>query len=485
LLLHLLPSLSFIMPSTYIRPTIRKPSGKNSKTIAASSSSSPPVQELEQKMGSWMGLGSSPSSQPEEAAEAPKKPTSILKAPKYPSATSVSAPQHITEQTKPYGGDETKITSTSGTEAQPEPTKGPYTSAVVCEQFVVERDPYQPIRKNRQKQNKQVSHSAVEGYEIASTTLDPTQPKSGAPNDEKPSDLDQQTNKNSETDSAQNSEDDPMMILSSVEELFEAAGEELPKDRTTITPDTKLVEADMAFSVMTEEEYGENVTEMRRESEAEREDVYKMFMGNENIFDDDISQAGSDDDSEGEEEFLNFMMEQEMNGEEEDQEEVEEAQLRAFSLIWSAFLEWLTAEAVEWMARLEGTAENADKPLYSNDWSPQVDRSDIGASRCAGLMAMIKMYLPSSMEALNHPEDMRRTAEHRIGDFLRTFDYSSEAPKLPTKMWKAVTCILLDMVLLETRPKSVESVPPTVEAVGITIDEYRYLTRSAVQTFQH
>jgi hypothetical protein len=472
------------MSSTHIRPKIRKPSGKNSKTIAASSSSSPPVQELEQKMGSWMGLGSSPSSQPEEAAEAPTKPTSILKAPKYSSATSVSAPQHIIEQTKPYGGDETKITSTSGTETQPEPTKGPYTP-VVCEQFVVERDPYQPIRKNRQKQNTQVSHSAVEGYEIASTTLNPAQPKSGALNDEKPSDLDQQTNKQTETDSAQNSKDDPMVILSSVEELFEAAGEEMPKDRTTITPDTKLVEADMAFSVMTHEEYGENVTEMRRELEAEREDVYKMFTGSDNIFDDDTSQAGSDDDSEGEEEFLNFMMEQEEDYYEEDQQVVEEAQLRAFSLIWSSFLEWLTPEAVEWMARLEGTGENADKPLYSNNWTPQVDRSDIGASRCAGLMAMIKMYLPSSMEALKHPEDMRRTAEHRIGDFLRTFDYSSEAPKLPTKMWKAVTCILLDMVLLETRPKSVESVPPTVEAVGITIDEYIYLTRSAVQTFQH
>jgi hypothetical protein len=217
-----------------------------------------------------------------------------------------------------------------------------------------------------------------------------------------------------------------------------------------------------------------------------------MFMGNDNIFgEDDNSQAGSDDDSEAEEEFLNFMMEQEMYGEEmgfheEDKVVVEEAPLRSFSLIWSAFLEWLTFESVEWMARLEGTAENGDKPpLYSNDWTPHVDRSDIGASRCAGLMAMIKMYLPSCMVALNHPEDMQRTAEHRIGDLLRTFDYSSEAPKLPTKMWKAITCILLDMVMLETRPKSIESVPPTVEAVGITIDEYKYLTRSAVQTFHH
>lgn len=73
----------------------------------------------------------------------------------------------------------------------------------------------------------------------------------------------------------------------------------------------------------------------------------------------------------------------------------------------------------------------------------------------------------------------------RLGDFLRTFDYSREAPKLGVKMWKAITCILLDLVMIESRREaSVATVPPAVSAVEMTIDEYRYLTRSAVQTFQ-
>ena len=72
----------------------------------------------------------------------------------------------------------------------------------------------------------------------------------------------------------------------------------------------------------------------------------------------------------------------------------------------------------------------------------------------------------------------------RLGDFLRTFDYSREAPKLGVKMWKAITCILLDMVMVETREAAVETVPPAVSAVEMSLDEYRYLTRSAVQTFQ-
>ena len=73
----------------------------------------------------------------------------------------------------------------------------------------------------------------------------------------------------------------------------------------------------------------------------------------------------------------------------------------------------------------------------------------------------------------------------RLGDLLRTFDYSREAPKLGVKMWKAITCILLDMVMVETRREaSVETVPPAVSAVEMSLDEYRYLTRSSVQTFQ-
>lgn len=493
-LVYSLSSHSCIMTSTHIRPKMRKSSGKNSKTQAASSSASQPVQELEQKMESWMGISAPPSTTAEEASEALKLPTSILKTPKYPSAKigAGTAVQHSEPAAEPHGGvDEATTESASQLESQPEPSMRTF-APVVCEQFVIERDPFLPKRQNRQKQKEQTSHSAVEGYETTVTSMsNPVQPKEGPLDEATPSKRNNEI-ENMEVESTQsNGKEDPMVILNSVEELFEAAGEVLPKDRTTITSDTKLVEADMAFSVMTQEQYGEKVTHLRREMEAEREDVYNMFMGTEDIFEGgNRSQVdGSDDDSEGEEEFLNFMMEQEMNGEgedysEEDQETILEATPRAFALIWTAFAEWLTPEAVEWMARLEHPDKSSDKPLYRNGWTPQVDRSDIGASRCAGLMAMIKMYLPSSMEALNHPDDMRRIAEHRIGDFLRTFDYSSEAPKLPTKLWKAITCILLDMVLLETRAKSVETIPQSVETVGMTLDEYKYLTRTAVQTFQ-
>eukprot|EP00980_Cylindrotheca_fusiformis_P021173 scaffold8136_cov127-Cylindrotheca_fusiformis.AAC.13 len=537
------------MSSSHIRPRIRKSAGgqknnNNKKTVQAASAAAP-VQELEQRMEAWMGLNSSPPSTEAGASNADatsKKPSGILKTPKYSFSsitTTTMANESLTQRTTieqtgtDIGEEEEDTNTTSPMENVSDSIQGQAAApAVICERFVIERDPYhrpnKSKNKNRQKetQTAQGSHAAVEGYETK-TALSPSSPLvtfSKNPGPRPTTTTDSSTRQSEEDINSSSSpqteqlpnvgsavaqgtkknvdakdDESPMIVLNSLEELFEAAGQELPKDRSTITPDTKLVEADMAFSVMTQEQYGEKMTQMKRELEAEREDVYKMFRGTENIFGDDdeigsSSQAESDGDSDGEdeddEEFLEFLME---HGEGDDYDDDGEAEVappplpRAFTLIWTALAEWLTPEAVEWMARLEHpekSSSSSNEPLYRNGWTPQVDRSDIGASRCAGLMAMIKMYLPSSMDAMNHPADMRRTAEHRIGDFLRTFDYSSEAPKLPTKMWKTITCILLDMVLIETRAKTVDSVPPSVEAVGMTIEEYKYLTRKAVQTFQ-
>ena len=48
-----------------------------------------------------------------------------------------------------------------------------------------------------------------------------------------------------------------------------------------------------------------------------------------------------------------------------------------------------------------------------------------------------------------------------------------------------MTTILLDLVLVETREKDTASivVPPSAKAVGMAIEEFRYITRSAVQGF--
>ncbi|KAL3935419.1 MAG: hypothetical protein SGBAC_009058 [Bacillariaceae sp.] len=356
------------------------------------------------------------------------------------------------------------------------------------------------MRKTRPKDaTTTMSHDTIEGYQPSQThqpavsftpqTYSTSTEEQKAPRNTQP---------NHESANSLADEEEPQIILSSFEELFEAAGNEMPADRNKITPDTKLVEADLSFSVMTQEHYGEKMTEMKREIAQEQQDMYRMFMGNEKVFGDESSGDGEesdDDDDNSEEELQNLFMEQEMDMDvddyyqDDDDDEVDDSEQtnntpRAFSLIWGALSRWWTPEAVAWMARLENQSSADDGSLYgNNNWSPHVDRSDIGASRCAGLMAMVKLYLPSSMSELSFPQELQRTAESRIGDWLRTFDYSAEAPKLPVKMWRAISCMLLDMVLVESR-KPVEKLPPSVVAVGISLDEYKYLTRSAVQAFQ-
>mmetsp|Transcript_39607 Transcript_39607/g.95725 ORF Transcript_39607/g.95725 Transcript_39607/m.95725 type:complete len:524 (+) Transcript_39607:1-1572(+) len=505
-------SVERVMSSTHIRPKVRKANAKTTKTPTKPPTQHDSVDALEHKMGSWMGLSSggdkatSPSVQPESAAfikttiattAVTAASTSSPEPAAVPEATQTETIQETTATKKPVGIlKKPKYSSTGTTVSQPQAAKDDNVSLpkkkaaapVVCEQFVVERDPFQkPMRKTRPKTKDATSHAAIEGYQPSQTTQPVVSftPADSANTEQKAKGNPQPQNESAGTTTT----DEPQIVLSSFEELFEAAGNEMPADRTNVTPDSNVVEADLSFSVMTQEHYGEKMTEMKRELVQEQQDMYRMFMGNDNVFGAESGTGGeeSDEDSEGEEEFLNFLMEQEMDADnddyyQDDDDDVQESAPRAFSLIWGALSRWWTPEAVEWMARLEKPL-SVDTPLYGNNWSPQVDRSDIGASRCAGLMAMVKMYLPSSMRELGFPQDLQRTAESRIADWLRTFDYSAEAPKLPVKMWKAISCILLDMVLVENR-KTAEKLPPSVAAVDISLDEYKYLTRSAVQAFQ-
>ena len=513
------------MSSTHIRPKIRKANAKTTTSPTKQTANDDSVDALERKMGSWIGLSSRGDKATSASVVEPESTVSIIttataattttttastSSPQpepepspVPDATRTETIQETTSTKKPAGILKKPKYSPAGTTgSQPQAAKDDNTSirnkkavtGVVCEQFVVERDPFQkPMRTTRlkTKETTTASHATIEGYQPLQT---PQPAVSFAPADSANVEQTAQGNTQpTEPSASSTGEDEPQIVLSSFEELFEAAGNEMPADRTNITPDSKLVEADLSFSVMTQEQYGEKVTEMKRELAKEQEDLYRMFMGNENVFDGGDSTSGreeSDEDSEGEEEFANFLMEQEMGDadgddyyqDDDDDNNVQESTPRAFTLIWGALSRWWTPEAVEWMARLERPS-STDTPLYGNNWSPQVDRSDIGASRCAGLMAMVKMYLPSSMHELGFRQDLQRTAESRIADWLRTFDYSSEAPKLPVKMWKAISCMLLDMVLVESRKTVVEKLPPSVAAVGMSLDEYKYLTRSAVQAF--
>ena len=173
-----------------------------------------------------------------------------------------------------------------------------------------------------------------------------------------------------------------------------------------------------------------------------------------------------------------------------EEEERPEPEVRVFTLLWHALTNWMTHDTVRWAKSLRDSHENSKHEDHNTlsvdiEWTPIVDRTDIGASRCAGVLAMIRLYLGGCMEELNHPPEERRRAVKRLNDIMRTFDYTQENPKLEASHWKVMTCILLDAVLIETRDDPILMTPPSVAAVGMTVDEFEYLSRKAVLTFDH
>ena len=452
-----------------IRPRVRKTTTNKSKAVTNDVT----IEETRVRMESWMGLSPETKKRGEEqttniapaesefAASKPK-PTSILKTPKY--TKSIDSAATVTPAAP-----------------SPPPPKAKNKKPIICKDVIVERDPHQPPpkRKPKKRQPQNHHHAAVEGY-LPTTAMSQSQVVSPVPS---PSSTDAE-NKQDQLPASKSRGDtdkEEPLILNSMEELFQAAGKELPDNPTTVTTDAQLVEADISFSVMTQDQYDGKLAEIKREQQQDRDAQQKMFMGKEEIFgdeEDDEEESDSEEDA-----FLEMLMEQELEDDDDDHlEDVSEEQPRAFRKLWDALSDWITPEAVEWMRRLETPGDDESR-TFSSNWTPQVDRSDVGASRCAGLMAMVKLYLPSSMRELKHSDDVRRTAEKRLGDLLRTFDYSREAPKLEVKLWKAMTCVLLDMVMIETRVDALESLPPSVQAVGMALEEYKYLTRSGVQTF--
>jgi hypothetical protein len=522
--------MSETAPSKQIRPKVRSKTAsklqdaENPKSSAARLDADTQVEETRQRMENWMGLkGSSnndttslkasgasvnddrdtssssgtPASQQglqdedntsSVAASGPPA-KSILKTPKYTKRPKInsSSPPHTS-----------KVSPESEPSEDPNASVEPQQNAI-CKNVVVERDPTQPMLKRKVKTRppSAQSHSAVEGYIPSTASMPPPAAAAAAATaavhfEETPTSHPQNPASNENADTSP-------LVLNSLEEMFEAAGEALPPqhDPNKITEDTKLLEADIAFSVMTQDQYDGKLSELKEQHEQERQDQLKVFLGTDDIFEGEhVSQEGelSDEDDDD-----NDMLEMLMGGDEENADDYYfdddghqdgqefERKPRAFRLLWDTLSEWITPEAMQYLSFLEETTKESNSG--QQNWTcPAIERSDVESSRGAGLMAMVKLYLPKSLEELGFPSELRRTADIRLGELLRTFNYVQEAPKLPVKLWKAMTCILLEIVMVEHGAKDdagtkKTALPPSVATVEMTMDEYRYLTHSVVKTF--
>jgi len=266
------------------------------------------------------------------------------------------------------------------------------------------------------------------------------------------------------------------------------------------------IEADIEFSYMAEEEYDETM-ELAKSTGVSHEEILKSKVsfngigkGNDMIEDganesQDVSMSASDEND-------NDMMDFFAHEEEEEEEQIgAQPSISPFMVLWNVLAKWITSEGVqilqEW--RQELFHENYIGPVVkesseTQEYSPQnINTSDVSLSRCAGLMSMLKLNMSMSLSELGY-NYTNKIVESRLGDFIKTFDFDQPMVKLDSDMWAALTTVLLEIILPKNNAKNTDgakwrptnsSLPSQLQKVGLTIEEYHYLTCTAIPSMYH
>ena len=278
-------------------------------------------------------------------------------------------------------------------------------------------------------------------------------------------------------------------------------------DDSTKNPldETSVLEADLEFTCMSAQEYDamlkesetsetfkENDTEGDEEPDTENTDGFL-----------DDSDAGNEDDSDDEGGLFDFF------GGGDDDSLVEEAlpppPLRPFMVLWNALSGWITAEAVAVLRKHKSELfssngkEGVILETKGDGTDMHIGTSDIDASRCAGLMTMLKMNLVKALsESGYNSEDgyTRRIAENRLSEFVQCFDFSRSMVKFDMKMYRALTIVLVSIVLprhdiayegeagiiVKDEPSDEIPFPSPLHEIGVTEEEFKYLVNRAIPT---
>jgi hypothetical protein len=171
-------------------------------------------------------------------------------------------------------------------------------------------------------------------------------------------------------------------------------------------------------------------------------------------------------------------------------------------MIWNALSTWITPEAVLTLREFKNDLFENESHIIPDDSVPArndpPEMSDIASSRAAGLMSMLKMHLSKCLTELGYNGNdgyTKRVAETRLSNFIQHFDYSKPMVQFHSDMWRAVTVILLDIVLpkydiayegqsglIISSGQLDISIPIStyVTSIGISREEYNYLVTKAI-----
>mmetsp|Transcript_8426 Transcript_8426/g.15334 ORF Transcript_8426/g.15334 Transcript_8426/m.15334 type:complete len:436 (-) Transcript_8426:28-1335(-) len=178
------------------------------------------------------------------------------------------------------------------------------------------------------------------------------------------------------------------------------------------------------------------------------------------------------------------------------------AELRSFRVLWELLTRWTTPSTIELVLHYQGK-EHKQPAVESPQSRPEEEKSstesctrnevDIGASRMASIMTMLKMNITRSTSELKKMHKLKthdgievidqRKVEQRLADLVRTFDSAAPAANLNMKMWKGLTTILIAISFppLSTSLATDDTmVPPSIRPLKMSAEEYRYLTQSAI-----
>mmetsp|Transcript_12586 Transcript_12586/g.19399 ORF Transcript_12586/g.19399 Transcript_12586/m.19399 type:complete len:436 (-) Transcript_12586:1014-2321(-) len=175
-------------------------------------------------------------------------------------------------------------------------------------------------------------------------------------------------------------------------------------------------------------------------------------------------------------------------------------EMRAFLIIWQTLSRWVTPATIELLQGQCIDDKSTTEPQStaaeesSNNEISERRSVEIGASRRSGIMSMIRMYIARSMTELKRmPQQTQqqkdtlndtRKIEQRLADLVRTFDINGPVANFNTKQWKTMTTILIVISFPSLGTDSI-TLPASAQSLGMTTDEYRYLTRSALTSLSN
>lgn len=250
-------------------------------------------------------------------------------------------------------------------------------------------------------------------------------------------------------------EEEPPLIFNSLADLMEFAGT-LPSNKSgEETP--AMVEAKLEFTCLDPQQYE---TDQQDDDNEDHQDAFGSFFG-----------------------------------QDPNEVNVPAPPPRAFRIISDAIAQWITPQAVAYVMKDIHTNHQ-----YHHNDDTDDDFDDVMATRCAGLMNMLKIHIPSCQNEIQKEYDNHtivtmmneRQMEKRLGDFLRCLDYRHPMPRLNLAITRALTTIFMVNLIqpvstttTSTTDKQQQQVrvPESCLAVGMNADEYRYLTRSAIRQF--